>query len=765
MDLSDAFVVLHYPFVLPLAVLLPAIIYCLGLTKRQDFSASARNAQAAQSKDAKISKSTVRDPKPTQWYRNMFFKLQHLEDHPEILAPARDELLAMFSQGLALALKTPQDSILRIQQYSAESVWSFLEDERIRILAEWASYLERRRQGRGPALFGTTEAAKAWLVQQAPVKFVDGAWLGHVHKITTPFALRGVTKDAWQVLSEELGDGDLSKHHVHLYRKLLDHVGCPLPEGHSADFINFCDWDGMGNDGAWEAAVAQLLISLFPNEFLPEILGYNMHFEMVTLNTMQAAHELKDLGIDPYYFLIHIAIDNADSGHTAMATHAVTRYLDMVRATEGETASEQAWKRVQVGFILSQTQGHDSCKRESPAASTMMTTAGSGLAGPNIPNVLLDPLSTQVIDMFRAKALVSQQFHCQSRVRIGTHTLSGWLDPNKWKHSHPQHQLELLNALSRARPWIIPGASNKSLLIRELSWGGRMFGAFTHNEVAALCSWIDALGPENTASSYWRFTHRKPLASKDAVAELQDPVCHHPLVFPAGSHAAATADTASHEDDFDGEPWKTQQPLHSPSMDRLPDIMALWFAHIGLLENTINVPSRTACRLHASILRLLRAQAGFEAETDVVAGMDELNRHSHTSLIDVGLELARQVGQSTHATPASSLQDIFILAASQGQGEESARLANDVLRWSVRPVANLGLLLGLALAFVEFKKAIGRAPGLLGRESRLALEAIVAREKTSLDECARELRNTDVEQYKHLKRGFRLGMRSLQKCL
>ncbi|KAG8413871.1 hypothetical protein J3458_012358 [Metarhizium acridum] len=763
MDLPDAFVILHYPFVLPLAVLLPALIYCLGLTRRKDLSALANNVQITKSKDVKRSRSNIRDPKPTQWYRNMFFKLQHLEDHPEILEPARDELLAMFSQGLMLALKEPRDSILRIEQYNAKSVWSFLEDERIRILEEWASYLERRRQGQGPELFGTAEAAKAWLVQQAPVKFVDGAWLGHVHKITTPFALRGVTKDAWQVLSEELGDGDLSKHHVHLYRKLLEDVGCPLPEGHSADFINFCDWDGMDNGGAWEAAVAQLLISLFPNEFLPEILGYNMQFEMVTLNTMQAAHELKDLGIDPYYFLIHIAIDNADSGHTAMATHAVTRYLEMVRATEGETASEQAWKRVQVGFILSQTQGDHSCKRESPGAS-MMTMAASGLTRPSTSNVLLDPLSTEVTGIFRAKALVSQQFHCQSRVRIGTHTLSGWLDPNKWKHPNLQHQLELLDALSRTKPWIIPGASNKSLLVRELSWGGRMFGAFTHNEVATLCSWIDALGPENRASVYWRFTRRKPLATRNAVAELRDPVCHHPFVFPAGSHAVATAEMASQEVDFHIEPWKTQQPLNSPSVDRLPDIIALWFAHISLLENTINVPSRTACPLHASILRLLRAQAGFEAETAVVAGMDELRRHSHTSLIDVGLELVHQVDQSANATPAS-LQDVFSLAASQGQGDESARLANDLLRWSVRPVANLGLLLGLALAFLEFKKAIARAPELLGRETRLALEAIVAREKTSLEDCAQELRNTDMGQYKNLERGFRIGMTSLQKCL
>ncbi len=115
-----------------------------------------------------------------------------------------------------------------------------------------------------------------------------------------------------------------------IYRQLLEEIGCPLPDGHSADFTKSCLWDGVNNHGAWEAAVGQLLISLFPNEFLPEMLGFNMHYELITLDTMRATHELRALGINPYYFLIHIAIDNAHSGHTAMATHTVTRYLDMV---------------------------------------------------------------------------------------------------------------------------------------------------------------------------------------------------------------------------------------------------------------------------------------------------------------------------------------------------------------------------------------------------------------------------------------------------
>ena len=179
---------------------------------------STSSIQAATSQDVKNLRSNSTASQPIQWYRNIFFQLQHLEDHPAVLELAREELLAMFSRGISVALKHPRESILPIEHYDAKRVWTFLEDVHDKVLTEWGNYLERRKQGQGPELFATAEAAKIWLVQQAPVKFVDGAWLAHTHKITSLFSLRSVTKAAWQVLSEELGDGDLSKHHVYLYR-------------------------------------------------------------------------------------------------------------------------------------------------------------------------------------------------------------------------------------------------------------------------------------------------------------------------------------------------------------------------------------------------------------------------------------------------------------------------------------------------------------------------------------------------------------------
>ncbi|KAK7755617.1 hypothetical protein SLS62_002226 [Diatrype stigma] len=760
MSFLNLLLVAHRYVLPPLAIVLPVILYYVKLTQKRSPFATPNKARAATAKGVKALRSNPSTSKPVQWYRTLYFQLQNLEDHPAVLGPARDELLAMFSRAISLGLEQPRGSILSMERYHAKKVWEFIGNEHDRVMTEWNSYLERRKKGHSPELFATTAAAAKWLVRQAPVKFVDGAWLGHIHKITTPFSLRAVTKDVWQVMSEELGDGDLSKHHVYLYRQLLKDVGCSLPDGHTAEFIKPCYWDGTDDRGAWQAAVGQLLISLFPSEFLPEILGFNMHYELITMDTMRASYELKALGINPYYFLIHIAIDNADSGHTAMATHAVTRYLDTLRATEGEAAAQKAWKRVQVGYTLSQTLGDPHFSESECSSSTV---------GPlrfSFPNATLDPLSTRMIEIFKNKASFSHQFHCQSRVRIGGHTLAEWLSPGMWTHPHSQQHLELLSGLVQAKPWIVPGASHKSLLVRELSWEGRMFGAFTHDEVATLTAWIDSMGTGNHPWLYWSYTGREPSISKDVVSSLRDPVRHHPVVMSPDLDNASSSGLGQVPDDAGpSSGLRMERQLLAPSSSaRLPDIVALWFAHIGLLENTINTPSRTASPFYAKVLRVLRAQAGFAAETHIVAGMDEMRRISCPSLVDIGLELISRCGFGTRAQ-LCCLQDVFDLTRSQGQDEETAALSHDMLHWGTRPNANLGLLLGLALVFLELKDAVAKAPELLSEESQAVLRAIVARERQSLEDCERELRSADEKQYRRLLQGYRIGSRALDKCL
>ena len=50
------------------------------------------------------------------------------------------------------------------------------------------------------------EYAKYWARLAAPVKYVDGSWLGGVHRVeSTKPSHRAASRIAWQILSEELG--------------------------------------------------------------------------------------------------------------------------------------------------------------------------------------------------------------------------------------------------------------------------------------------------------------------------------------------------------------------------------------------------------------------------------------------------------------------------------------------------------------------------------------------------------------------------------
>jgi hypothetical protein len=667
-----------------------------------------------------------------QLHKELYFKVQNLEDYPEILSQSRDLLISLFSESLTGALQDPGNGILAVEYYTRDAVTNFLRCEHEKTIQLWEQYLERRAGGQPLEMFRSREEAKWWLKQIAPVKYVDGAWLGHIHKITTPFNLRRTTKDTWQILSEELGDGDLDKNHVYIYRELMREIDSGLPDGDSADFIH--PRHQLNEPHIWKAAIGQLLISLFPHEFLPEILGFNMHYELLTVGTMKAAKELQELKLNSYYFLLHISIDNADSGHTAMALQAALRYVEDIRESRGDPAAQHIWKRIQAGFILSER---------------LLTPIDSH--SPARPAVAMFPCNkreAEVIDIFRAKAAVAHKIHCNSRVVIGRRSLINWLAPEAFVSK--QWQMDFLNDLGNARMWVWKGESSKSALIREISWKGKMFGAFTQKEVEAIKRWIDSLGTPDS-SMYWQFVGREETKSSQ-VFQNQDIAVDYPVLSRQPSASASPShpirSPVSAPAQFQFTP---KFPFSVNSPPRLSLLLPLWFTHPCLLEITIALPSRTITPTAAAILRLLRAQSGFSAETPIVAGMDEPGRTDQPSLVELGQELMRRQG----LTEPGCLKDVL-------QDNPDAEFAYCMLWWATQPVANLGLLLGLAKAFVELHVWVAGS-GLLSESGGQALRRIVAREGDCLDVCLKELRGDDFR-HGEFWRGYALGRAEIERC-
>lgn len=667
-------------------------------------------------------KSGTEDPQiqEMQIYKDLYYKLQNLERYPEILPQARNLLVSMFSEALAVATTSPKSGILAVDHYTRDGLAQFIRAKDDWTSQLWEEYLIRRRAGSPRELFKDRDEAKWWLKQVAPVKNVDGAWLGHINKITTPFGLRRATKIAWQVLSEELGDGDVKRNHVQVFTELLQEIGSGLPNGDSADFIH--PRHELNDPAIWKAAVSQLLISLFPHEFLPEILGFNMHFEALTLDTIMAAKELEELKFNAYYFFLHIAIDNADSGHTKMAMQAVVEYFGHLQRTEGSRSVELAWRRFQTGYILSNSLP-TTPKRSSTPISALDSFPCS-------------ECEAEVITIIRAKAEVTHKIHCSSRLRVGRRTLVDWLEPTAL--ASKSWQMEFLDALSNLKPWIRKGDSINSKLVQELSWGGKMFGSFTQNEVEVLKRWIDSTKSPDPRL-YWSFSRRAETPSSQ-IFQNRDVTANYPVFSPTMAEIRLSGASSPSLD----------SPLEIAGPVDMRKFLSLWFTHPCLLESFVCVPYKTTTVIACSIVRLLRAQAGFGAEGPGVDGMDEVRRTDSVGLVELGLALTESVGLPQPA----SLQEVLTQWPSE--------FALTMLHVSMRPMARASLLLGLAWAFAVLHDAIA-CSAMFSDVHQEVLRQIARRERDSLAACLNELKKCQNE-YTLFCQGYSAGRTAIESC-
>ncbi|KAJ4323663.1 hypothetical protein N0V94_001722 [Neodidymelliopsis sp. IMI 364377] len=646
--------------------------------------------------------------------KQSYYKLHNLEHHPEILPECRELLLSLLSSTLTDALEDSGSGILTVETFSHQGLSRFLKEKDVDVTNRWEEYLARRKAGGSREIFGDKDEAKWWLKQAAPVKYVDGAWLGHINKISTPFKYRNVTKNAWQVMSEELGDGDLAKNHVHVYRQLMDDIDAGLPAADSQDFIH--PHHGLDQTRCWKAAMAQLLISLFPHDYLPESLGFNMAYESLPLHLLKTVKELREVRLNPYYFELHISIDNADTGHAAMAMAAVTDYIDRIERDDGVEAAQIAWKRVQAGYIL---------------AEGLPTTPES----PSLKVIAEKPFprtetEAELLGIFAAKAFVAHKIHCNSRLKIGRRSLVDWLEPNAF--ADQRWQKDFLHDLSNCKPWVVMGDSKKSRLVKELSWEGKMFGSFTQTEVEVVRAWIDELGmpakvPQADSKAYFAFTRQSAELPTAVASKHLDVLVDYPVL----SWSAFLPAACDHEnsDDLDFSEFGADKL-------NVANFLPLWFTSPTLLESLPSVPVRAADTTGSALVRVLRAQTGFDIEGLGVAGMDEVHRTDDgqaVGIVELGLEMCRRAGTYVPAT----LNEAVSLGSS-----DSVAFSEWMVGLSMRWLMHRDKLIGMSWAFMELHEMVAKFEGdkaMLSRASAQTLEGIAHRERTGLEVCKKEL--------------------------
>ena len=98
----------------------------------------------------------------------------------------------------------------------------------------------------------------------------------------------------------------------------------------------------------------QLALAYNSDQFLPELIGYNLGYEQLPLHLLITAYELNELGIDPYYFTLHVTVDNADSGHARKAWEARYAFQPLPRTGEPDEVAEAYLYLMKAGYTTGQ---------------------------------------------------------------------------------------------------------------------------------------------------------------------------------------------------------------------------------------------------------------------------------------------------------------------------------------------------------------------------------------------------------------------------
>lgn len=374
---------------------------------------------------------TVAAPAPTATTRSaardLYFELNAGVPDQDQRVAARAFLECQLGAASAIECSLPG---------APEQLFDWMRNGTDEVGASYAEYLRARRGGEPRRYFATKVHALAFLQAVAPTKLVDGAWLFGILERWEDPAFRPLVT----TYLEELGSGVPAKNHVAIYQRLLASAGCE-------------NWRALPDRNFVQGAI-QLSLGWNAAHFLPELIGFNLGYEQLPLHLLITSYELNELGIDPYYFVLHVTVDNASTGHAVKAIQAL--HTSMGRAADGA----DFYRRVQNGFRLNEL--------------------GAG-TNEVIASFDLDKELTRILVQ---KSTVGKNMH-SDYCRVAGRTVNEWL-------SQPEDVPGFLTQLVNAG-WIERGAAAEQSRFWRLIHGeaAEMFGVFTTYEQEVLRSWIE----------------------------------------------------------------------------------------------------------------------------------------------------------------------------------------------------------------------------------------------------------------------------------
>jgi len=365
---------------------------------------------------------------PAQGARALYEKLMRSNGHAQ--GDLRRDALAFVErwrkvmQPLSCDLPDSPEALLEWQQGNLDSTG-----------AAYQLYLSQRKAGAPRRYFHSRAHALYFLRAVAPTKLVDGAWLYGL----LPDSANPHFSDLLFTYVEELGDGDPSRNHVLLYRRLLDALG-------------IVDWAEQPDESYVQGAL-QLALAACTDALLPEVIGFNLGYEQLPLHLLITSYELDELGIDPTYFTLHVTVDNAAGGHAQRALRAAIANVPAL-ADDGTF-----WSRVADGYRLSN--------------AGMGTT--DAIAGFDI--------HAEMLRVLNGRALEGSSAH-SDYCRIEGRTVNEWLQS-------PDGVAGFVAALER-KGWLRRGEDPAQSRFWKLLQGpgASMFGVFGDYEQQVIYDWI-----------------------------------------------------------------------------------------------------------------------------------------------------------------------------------------------------------------------------------------------------------------------------------
>ncbi|MGY1488608.1 iron-containing redox enzyme family protein [Methylobacillus pratensis] len=206
----------------------------------------------------------------------------------------------------------------------------WLEQRCARVKTGYRAYLADRHAGQKARYFSCRAHALHFLQSIAPSRMVEGAWLYGFLKHWREARFAPLCK----IYLRNLGDGDEGCNQVKLYQKLLDQNGCS-------------DWYGLDDQYYVQGAI-RLALGHHVDDYLPEIIGFNLGYEQVSLPMLIAAYELSEQGVQPHYFTLHATEDDA------CVASAIKLLQSLLDAADDECQKQALLRRVNNGYKLHQ---------------------------------------------------------------------------------------------------------------------------------------------------------------------------------------------------------------------------------------------------------------------------------------------------------------------------------------------------------------------------------------------------------------------------